>query len=136
MKRASLLALLAATLLSACGTPSGPDGVAYQVDRKVYTPQDNIVASLVNTSEVDVGYNLCTADLERLTRGSWKRVARTPERMCIEPLYILHPGESATYREPASVVPGPGTYRLRTHVEAPISGGRQSVVTQPFTVRQ
>ena len=67
MKRTSLLAVLAAALLSACSsTPSGPDGVAYQADRSVYTPADNIVTSLVNTSEVDVGYNLCTAVLEQL----------------------------------------------------------------------
>jgi hypothetical protein len=33
------------------------------------------------------------------------------------------------------VVPAPGTYRLRTSVEAPLNNGTRAVATQPFTVQ-
>ena len=139
MTRTLLVALFSGALLSACtAVPSGPaaDGIAYEADRSVYAPQDSIVTTLANTSDADVGYNLCTAVLERRTGGGWTRVARTPERTCTLPLYVLHPDESATYREAASVVPGPGTYRLRARIETPVPGARRDMVTDPFTVRQ
>lgn len=139
MKRPHILALLAAATLSACSAlPSGstgPAGVRYESDRAAYTSADEIVTVLRNESDRTVGYNLCTATLEKRMGGGWVAVQRTPEHPCLLPLYTLQPGESASYREPASRVPGDGTYRLRTRVEAPISGGAHSVVTNAFEVR-
>ena len=138
MNHKRILSLAAVALLAACnGLLSGPQpDVVYQADRKAYTPADSVVTSLVNTSDDDVGYNLCLTALEKRSGGSWTRVARNPEQPCILPLYILRPGESATYREAASRFPGPGTYRLRTDVETPVPGPRMEVVTDPFTVAQ
>lgn len=135
-----LLALLPSVLLSACccGLPSdsAPVDVTYDADRSAYTPQDSIITRLENTSGADVGYNLCGAALERQSGSGWTRVLRTPEPTCAQPLYVLRPGESATYREPASAVPAPGTYRLRIRVEIPVSGAAQDVATGFFTVSQ
>ncbi|HEY0017544.1 MAG TPA: hypothetical protein VGC13_14630 [Longimicrobium sp.] len=135
-----LLALLPTALLSACccGLPSdsAPVDVLYDADRSAYTPADSIVTRLENTSSADVGYNLCGAALERQSGGGWTRVMRTPEPTCAQSLQVLRPGESATYREPASAVPAPGTYRLRTRVEVPVSGPAKDVSTGYFTVSQ
>ena len=138
MKRPRLLALLAVAVLPACATlPSGSnvDGVRYEADRAAYTSADSIVTVLRNDSDRNVGYNLCVAVVEKRVGGGWVRVERTPEHPCILPLYVLRPGESATYREAASRFPGDGTYRLRTRIETPISGRALDVTTGPFAVR-
>lgn len=138
MKRLRIPTLAAVALLAACnGLISDPQpDVVYEADQQAYTPQETIVTSLINTSDTEVGYNLCGAALEKRTEGGWTRVARTPEPACIQPLYILDPGETATHHEPASSLPGPGTYRLRTRVETPVPGPGAEVVTDPFTVEQ
>jgi hypothetical protein len=138
MNRIRILPLIALVALAACnGLPGDPDpvDVAYQADRHAYTPQDSIATTLVNTSNADVGYNLCTSTLESRSGGGWTRVERTPEHPCALVLFVLAAGESAAWREPATAVPGPGTYRLRTGIETPVSGRRIDVVTEPFTVR-
>lgn len=135
--RVRILALAAAALLPACnGLISDPEpNVVYEADRQVYAPQDEIVTTLVNTSEEPVGYNLCTSTVEQRVGGGWRRVERTPEHPCALILFSLAPGESATYREPASRFPGPGTYRLRTAIETPIPSPQRDIVTEPFTVQ-
>ncbi|HEU0302337.1 MAG TPA: hypothetical protein VFR37_22960 [Longimicrobium sp.] len=127
---------LLAALLAACALPTGGGDakVSYDVDRASYGRHETISTALVNTSGEDAGYNLCVSVLEKRAGGGFRRVERTPEHPCALMLFTLHPGETATYTEPASVFPGPGTYRLRTTVEAPISGRRFSVVTDPFVV--
>src|SRR5829696_2459261 len=104
MSRIRILPLLAAALLGACNLMTDPafDGVAYEADRREYTPQDSITTTLANTSDTDVGYNLCTSTLESRSGGAWTRVERNQQHPCTLPLFTLHPGESATYREPAS----------------------------------
>lgn len=141
-------ALLLTVALTACHggennplSPLGSSGAAtvpglrYETDRAAYSSSDEIVSQLVNASEHDVGYNLCTSALERRTGGGWAVVRRSPERPCILPLYILRPGQTTTYREPASAVPQPGTYRLRAQVEAPLNNGTRHITTPPFTVQ-
>jgi len=138
MKRARFLTLLAAALLPACtAIPSGPGAtdLLYEADQSTYTADESIVSRLVNASGRDVGYNLCAASLEKRIGGGWVRVQRNPEQPCVLPLYTLHPGETATYQEPASRVPGPGTYRLNTRIETPVSGRAMQIVTEPFTVQ-
>lgn len=138
MKHTRIPSLAALALLAACtGLMSDPQpNVVYEADRRAYTPQETIVTSLINTSDREVGYNLCGAALEKRTGGGWTRVSRTPESPCIQPLYLLRPGETATHREPAGSLPGPGTYRLRTRVETPVPGPGAEVVTDAFTVEQ
>lgn len=139
MNRIRILSLLSAVLLAACSgllSEPAPAGIDYQVDRREYTPRDTIVTILTNTSENDVGYNLCMAELEQRVGAGWTRVQRNPEQVCILPLYTLDPGETASYREPASHVPGPGTYRLRTRIETPVRGPAVYVTTDPFTVQE
>ena len=135
--RVRILALAAVALLPACnGLMSDPEpNVVYEADRRAYTPQDEIVTTLVNTSNIRVGYNLCIATVEQRTGGGWRQVQRTPEHPCATILFSLEPGESATFREPASALPGPGTYRLRTAVETPVPGPQRGVVTEPFTMQ-
>ncbi|HYR11125.1 MAG TPA: hypothetical protein VEQ60_25315 [Longimicrobium sp.] len=136
--RVRILALAAVALLPACnGLISDPEpNVVYEADRRAYTPQDEIVTTLVNTSDTRVGYNLCVATVEQRTGGGWRQVQRTPEHPCAMILFSLAPGESATFRESASRFPGPGIYRLRTDIETPVPGPRREVVTDPFTVQE
>jgi hypothetical protein len=138
MKHIGIPTLAIVAFLAACnGLMSDPQpNVVYEADRQAYTPQETIVTSLINTSDTEVGYNLCGAALEKRPGSGWTRVYRTPEPTCIQPLYLLQPGETATYREPASNLPGPGTYRLRTRVETPVPGPGAEVVTDPFAVEQ
>jgi hypothetical protein len=138
MNRTRILSLAAVALLAACsGLMTDPQrtDVVYQADRQAYTAQDSIATVLLNTSQAEVGYNLCVATLEQRVGGGWTQVARSPEHPCALVLFTLAPGESAAWREPASAVPGPGTYRLRTSVEIPLSGSQRDVVTDPFTVQ-
>lgn len=141
-------ALLLTAALAACGggeknplSPLGSSGaatipgLAYTTNRTAYARNDEIVSQLVNTSERDVGYNLCTSALERRTGSGWVVVRRNPDHPCILPLYILRPGQTASYRELASVVPSAGTYRLRAHVETPLNNGMRHITTNPFTVQ-
>jgi hypothetical protein len=139
MYRTRILALAAAALLAACnGLTSGPGraDVVYEADRQAYTPQDEILTTLVNTSDARVGYNLCVATVEQRSADGWRQVQRTPAHPCALILFSLEPGESATFRESASHFPGPGTYRLRTAIEAPVPGPQREVVTDPFTVQE
>jgi hypothetical protein len=139
MNRLRLFALLATAILPACSAlPSGGsalDGVRYEADRTAYTSADSVTTVLRNESDRDVGYNLCVATLEKRMGGGWIAVQRNPEHPCTMPLYALRPGETATFREPASRYPGDGVYRLRTRIETPISGRALDVVTGAFEVR-
>ncbi|HEV3050727.1 MAG TPA: hypothetical protein VGX50_10475 [Longimicrobium sp.] len=141
-------AVVLTVALAACGgggtdllSPLGSSGDAtipglrYETNRIEYSRGDEIVSQLVNASEHNVGYNLCTSALERRTGGGWVVVRRNPERPCTLPLYTLSPGQTTTYREPASAVPSPGTYRLRAQVEAPLNNGTRHITTAPFTVQ-
>lgn len=136
MKRIRIPTLAAVALLAACnGLMSDPQpNVVYEAGRQAYTPQDSIETRLVNVSGAQVGYNLCVTTLEKRAGTAWTRVERTPEHPCALILFPLAPGETAAYSEPASALPGPGTYRLRTRVEAPVPGPRTEVVTDAFTV--
>jgi hypothetical protein len=130
---------LLAALLAACALPSGHDddaNLAYDADRASYARTDAVSTSLVNTSDQTAGYNLCVNVLEKRGGGGFRRVERTPEHPCALVLFTLHPGEVATFQEPASAFPGPGTYRLRTTVETPVSGRRVDVVTEAFVVTE
>jgi hypothetical protein len=129
---------LLAALLAACALPTGRDDVdvEYDVDRQAYQRHEDVSTVLVNASEEEAGYNLCVSVLEKRTGGGFRRVERTPEHPCALMLFTLLPGETATFTEPASAYPGPGTYRLRTTVETPISGRRVDVVTEPFVVME
>jgi hypothetical protein len=127
-----------AALLAACGLPTGDDDtkLLYDADRESYDQRDTVYTSLVNASGQQAGYNLCVAELEKRTDSGFRRVERTPEHACALILFTLQPGETATFREPASAYPGPGIYRLRTTVETPVSGRRVEVVTEAFVVTE
>ena len=136
MRRIFPAALVLAGTLAACtetGTVPEFQDVIFTTERGTYAASDTIVARLANRTHHTIGFNLCMTGLQRLSMGVWSYVDRG-EQVCTVQIDTRLPGGEASYREPASRLPGAGTYRLRTSVEAPIGGARLQVVTPPFTV--
>lgn len=136
MRRIYSAALVLAGTLAACteiGTVPEFQDVLYATDRATYTASDTIVVQLANRTRRMIGFNLCISRLERYA-GVWSPTGRRGEHVCTLQLDTRAPGGEATYREPASRMPGAGTYRLRTVVESPVGGRRIDVATPPFTI--
>ena len=128
--------VLGAAALAACASPLDPrpEGVRFTVDRAAYAPGDTVSARLVNGSELDLGYNLCLASLERQEGAGWT-VVDEPLWICTSDLKRLPAGESVPYRRALSAGLERGRYRLRTRVEHPLPGGsRAEVRSAAFTV--
>ncbi|MEW5928476.1 MAG: hypothetical protein AB1941_13490 [Gemmatimonadota bacterium] len=129
---------LGTAALAACTSLLDPDpradGVAFAVERAAYALGDTVAARLVNESGVAVGYNLCLASLERREGAGWLVVDELLI-VCTADLRTLEPGESVPYRRALSAGLEAGVYRLRTHVEFPLTGGsRVEVRSAHFTV--
>lgn len=136
LRRTALV--LGAAVLAACSLPleadPQPEGVRIAVDRTVYAPGDTVAARLVNDSEATLGYNLCFSTLERQQGGEWI-VADEPLMACTADLKALRPGESVAHRRGLPAALEGGRYRLRTHVEFPLTGGERAAVrSATFTV--
>jgi hypothetical protein len=129
LRRTALV--LGAAALAACSLPleadPHPEGVRIAVDRAVYAPGDTVAARLVNDSEATLGYNLCFSTLERQQGVQWI-VADEPFMVCTSDLKALHPGESVPHRRELPAALESGRYRLRTHVEFPLTGGERAAV--------
>ncbi len=133
-----MMLVLGAAALAACSSPLGadpqPEGVRLTVDRDAYAPGDTVSARLVNDSELDLGYNLCSASLERQDGAGWT-VVDEPLWICTADLKRLPAGESVPYRRALSAGLERGRYRLRTRVEHPLPrGSRAEVRSGTFTV--
>ena len=95
-------------------------------------PSGNTVRlTLTNSSDAQLGYNLCSSLLERREGGAWREV-RTDE-VCTMELRMLAPGASATFDKTWPATAGSGEFRYRTRVEMPLGGGSRDLATEPFT---
>jgi hypothetical protein len=133
-----MMLVLGAAALAACSSPLDadpqPEGVRFTVDRGAYAPGDTLSARLVNDSGLELGYNLCSASLERQDGAGWT-VVDEPLWICTADLKRLPAGDSVPYRRALSAGLELGRYRLRTRVEHPLSGGsRAEVRSGTFTV--
>jgi hypothetical protein len=87
--------------------------------------------TLRNDSSDRVGYNLCTATLQKRS-GAWTPVPS--DEMCTMQLNTLEPGTSATFDK--RLPPGlpPGEYRYVTSVENPLGSSMVEIASNVFTV--
>lgn len=137
-----LLCLLFVSAMVGCAdgpfTPeSGREKIDFNVLERVVDPGDAIVATLVNRSVREAGYNLCHAELDRRTGSGWQRVQRhPPNSVCTDILNVLAPGESARLTQPVFEEFPAGVYRFRVEVEWPIGGQRFTVATGSFGIEE
>jgi hypothetical protein len=109
---------------------SGREKITFTVLRNTFVPGDTIVATLVNRSDRDVGYNLCLAELDLQTPSGWQRIQRhLPDAFCTLVLLVLAPGQSAHLTQPVREEFPAGLYRFRAEVEWPLGENQRFMVT-------
>jgi hypothetical protein len=138
------LFLFAALSLAACATtPPAPQPESRPVTVSptasgVRLAADRVDASTVrllldNGSSEPVGYNLCTAELQKQTGDVWARV-ETGE-VCTMLLMTLTPGHDATFEKRLPAGLSPGSYRYVAGVEIPLGTAQTRLATAPFPVQ-
>ena len=114
-----------------------PPGMEFQVADTLFGPGDTIRVNLSNNTEYELGYNLCTGDLERQIGGPWLVMERFPEgTACTTQLLRLPPGESALGVQIVYSFLDSGIYRFRDQVEWPLSNGRVELISDGFSIAQ
>jgi hypothetical protein len=126
-------------LVGACArqeAAEGPGGMAeLRVAPEAVGAGDQVMLTLVNRSDGDLGYNLCPAVLDRREGGEWVEERLRPAEVCTMELRVLPAGDSSTYHHTVPSALRAGEYRFRVGIEAPLSGGRVEVASGPFEVR-
>ena len=104
--------LVAALVLVGCSSGLGPfSRPVLTTDASTYAAGATISATVVNRTEVDIGFGTCPFSLERRVADQWTSVPR-PNYDCDASMLVLGAGREATlqfFLEPALQ---PGTYRL------------------------
>ena len=127
MKR---LAIAFSFILAACAPLQSRDGdVTLRAER---LSSGQIRLTLHNGSSAPVGYNLCTAVLERESGTTWSQV-RTDE-VCTMEIRSLPAGESATFDKTLPSALQPGSYRYVANVESPAGTPQDGIASNAFTV--
>jgi hypothetical protein len=130
--------LIAACTAGQSGSGGGAGGLAnvdLSVGREQYDPGDAILLTLANHSPNQVGYNLCSAALERrVGGGEWHEAPQRLIDACTMELRTLVPNETVTYRHSLPSALPAGQYRVRTRVEAPLGRLLVNVSSAPFMV--
>jgi len=135
MKRFSLL--LIATIFAGCNLVGGSgdtsNGVTFTTEQDGYALGSTVTATLANSSDEAVGYNLCFSALERRQGDDW--VFAGPSIVCQAIGLQLKPGEESRYSVTlvdSLNLPSSGTYRITTDVE--IEGEDIVLKTRPFSI--
>jgi hypothetical protein len=139
MKTFALVLMVAAT---ACGGAAEQDPAAsvgqgrtselvLAVDSASYTAGGTVQFRLINRSTQQVGYNLCTASLERRAASVWETVL--DQRMCTMEIRLLAPGDSAASTRELDPNLATGEYRITTRLH--IGETPREVASEPFTIR-
>lgn len=132
--------LLSCVLLVAigCGTSptpgASPDDVRLTVEPEAVAAGDSVTLVLTNGSSGEIGYNLCTSDLERRRDGGWEPVPS--DRVCTMELRLLPPGDDARYSLAIRSDLPRGEYRYRTDVTRQEDGGPVDVASEAFRVER
>ena len=112
-----------------------PPGLGFHVAVTLFGPGDTIRVDLSNNTEYELGYNLCSADLERWVARRWLVVQRLPEGGdCTNQLNILRPGESTFGGQLVYPFIDSGVYRFRDRVEWPLGDGRVEIISNAFRI--
>jgi hypothetical protein len=135
-------ALILAGVLAGCAPPApapAPGTGGGPVLDLTVQPQparagQEVVLTLTNRSDREVGYNLCPTLLQRRVGGDWQTSPVPFTEVCTMELRVLAPGDSATFRHPLPTGIPAGTYRFWAGVEWPLGGARAGVQSAPFEV--
>jgi hypothetical protein len=117
---------------------SSPEG-ALTTDRALYGPGSDVRLNLRNIFGEQIGYNLCTSQLERESAGQWINVRE--DRICTMELRTLRAGETAAYtlQLPGSL--SSGTYRYLARIDMIGESGAENdsmstAISNTFRVEQ
>lgn len=118
---------------SGCQSLPRPEaGVRLATDRSSYAPGNDVLLRLTNGTDQAVGYNLCTAALEREADAGWLPAGEA--EVCTMELRGLDPGASTTYTKHLPADLPEGRYRYVAGVEHHASGHSEQPATEPFPV--
>ena len=132
--RAACLALLLFVAGCEIVDSSGEPPLArLTTDRATYAPPDTLVLRIENLSDREIGFNVCSALIERRTdAGVWVEVRE--ERICTRELQILEAGQTAAARRPLPPQVIGGLSRLRLRVQTMGEADDVSSVSNTFQI--
>ena len=99
----------------------------FSTDKVTYKAGDIVVLQLENKSNENIGYNLCSAQLEQQKVTNWEIVPS--DRMCTAVVYTLEPGKSTTYEIKLDDNMAAGEFRFIAEIhllESKVKGRRLS----------
>jgi hypothetical protein len=139
IRNLSLSAVAGVMLAAACMPPQPEEDAEtafaeLRVNRSMVAAGGEIELTLVNRSQNQIGYNLCTASLERLLAEEWQQVPESPAEVCTMELRILQPGGSDSFQHTMPAALQAGVYRFRTGVEYPLGDSFTAVTSGRFEV--
>lgn len=108
----------------------GPDA-DLMTEYNRYKVGEPVVLQLHNRGSTNLGYNLCTSNLERRIDGQWR--PQVTHRICTMELRNLAPGAFAAFTFDDTGSWNPGVYRFQTRIETS-DGDWLSIVTDPFSI--
>jgi hypothetical protein len=107
-----------------------PPAITIAVDSGSLAAGGTLQFRLVNGSMQNLGYNLCTARLERRASSGWTAVV--DDRVCTMELRVLAPGDTARSLRILDRGLESGDYRIVARVH--LGETFQDVASAPFTV--
>ena len=113
-----------------------PEGLRFFVEPGTAAPGATVALVLHNGTAHEVGYNLCSHNLEQLQSGTWRPIPLGG--FCTRELRTALPGQQARYQTRLPTSLAAGTYRFRTGVETYLNrgrGGLDQFYSETFTVR-
>ena len=129
--------LTAALVVSACSSPLDLllTGVELHVDATAYAAGDTVGMTLINGSDEDIDYSLCSGTvLEQRVSGVWGDAPSQPPANCVGGFTRLKKGQQATGELPLPGDLGEGDYRFRTRVQAVGPNTLQDIASNAFRV--
>ncbi|HSK20693.1 MAG TPA: immunoglobulin-like domain-containing protein [Longimicrobiales bacterium] len=123
-------------LMLACSSSiqSGPDaaGISLTAAPTPAMAGDSVTLTLDNSTDGQIGYNLCASSLEQQTASGWEVVPS--DVVCTMELRTLEAGSEVEYRTHLPAELAEGQYRYRTNVEIMSTGDYRSVTSNAFRV--
>lgn len=113
--------------------PQGEPAPTLQTDRQHYAVGATMQLRLHNASSQPIGYNLCTAGLQRRDGGGWTAV-QPDDRVCTMELRTLEPNAQTTYAYELPANLPAGEYRVIARLERMREADMRGVVSAPFHV--
>ena len=109
--------------------PEPANEISLQASPQQVNAGATVQLTLVNSTEQQLGYNLCTSEL-RAPDGS----AVQTDRVCTMELRVLQPGESTAYSFDLPGVLEDGRYQFTTNVQRMGSGDSSTVTSNSIEI--